>query len=435
MKVTKVTGKEEGEKLLADIIKEGGQTDQFAHASSIPQVMARLEAIAIEKPWLKEEIELYIRNAQEAQVSLAGWQAFVEKMESTQLVEVETEVPEGPSEEEIIPQLVQPPPPPPQSVKLEEEPEPEEVKATRQMAELVLSQPVYAKTSPYIGVPNGPQWEMIDLPSGYIFYDFKEMFARPFVVRELRKLSPVQRSNSISTMLDVIASVVSVDPRVLTQEDFYYVLYWLRAKSFVKSPMVVKWTSRYGINDVTTITQTMLEETKLNRDEHEKIFLEASKQGFDWPRMYDLDSSGNVDFDVVDDGMTWLYQHSRYFKPLPGETIRQRMERVDVMGNEMLETARDVKMKLYHGVTEFVPVTLDKKKFDVEKVLATLEERAAQLIKLNEELEDEALTKTIEELVEEINDIKEKTAQGVDVLPRPERTRAVVNISAFFPGV
>lgn len=435
MKVTK----QEGEQRLAEILKEGGnQTEVFSRkpseATDVEQVIAQLEAIAIEKPWLQEDIGNYIRNAKEASVPLQGWIGFTEKMQADTGPAEETETATE-DEQEIVAPIVPTPPAPPQSVVLEEEEESEEKKITRMAVEAILNQPVYPKTSPYIGKPDDTGWEMLELPSAYIFYDFQQAFARPLRVRELRKLSPVLRSGSVSTMLDVLASVISVDPRILTQEDFYYLLYWLRAKSFNKSPMVVKWTSRYGITDTTTINQTMLEETRLEAGKHGQIFRDASKEGVDWPRMYDLESSENVDFDVVEPGMNWLYQHSRYFRPLPNETIRQRMDRVEEMTNDKLEAARDVKMQLMHGVAEFVPVTLDKKKFDATKALATLEDRAASLIQLQDEMQDAELQKTIDELVEEIDDIKAKTEKGVEVLPKPERTRAIVNISAFFPGV
>jgi len=118
--------------------------------------------------------------------------------------------------------------------------------ATQQMA---------PQEDPFRGVPTIPNTppgftasvsdgvsSVVDLPSRYAFYDFKELYVRPFVAFQLAKLSRAHEEQSLLPMVEAVSSVLSspsVAPGVsiahmLTVPDFYYVLYWLKMHSFSK---------------------------------------------------------------------------------------------------------------------------------------------------------------------------------------------------------
>lgn len=85
---------------------------------------------------------------------------------------------------------------------------------------------------------------VLDLPSRYCFYDFKDLYVKPFKGLHLGKLSRAREERSILHTVEAVSSVLSNtngDTHIafkLTLPDFYFVLYWLRINSFTKSNFV-----------------------------------------------------------------------------------------------------------------------------------------------------------------------------------------------------
>lgn len=84
----------------------------------------------------------------------------------------------------------------------------------------------------------------LELPSRFAFYPFKDVYAKPFKGRNLRKLIRAREEESTLHLVEAVSSVLSSTSGVqnigfqLTPADFYFVLYWLRINSFTKSAIV-----------------------------------------------------------------------------------------------------------------------------------------------------------------------------------------------------
>lgn len=89
-----------------------------------------------------------------------------------------------------------------------------------------------------------PEAVGVDLPSRFAFYDFKDLYVKPFKGLHLAKLSRAKEEGSTLIMVEVVSSVLSNsrgDTNLgfkLTLPDFYFVLYWLRLNSFTKSVFI-----------------------------------------------------------------------------------------------------------------------------------------------------------------------------------------------------
>lgn len=83
----------------------------------------------------------------------------------------------------------------------------------------------------------------VDLPSKFAFYNFKDLYVKPFKGLHLAKLSRAHEESSILPILEAMSSVLSTTANIsqaglafkLTLPDFYFVMYWLRINSFTKS--------------------------------------------------------------------------------------------------------------------------------------------------------------------------------------------------------
>ncbi len=91
------------------------------------------------------------------------------------------------------------------------------------------------------------EYSAVALPSNFGFYEFKDLYVKPFTVRHLAKLQKAHREASLLPVVEALSSVMyTSDPRFaghamafyLTLPDFYFVLYWLRMNSFAKSNYV-----------------------------------------------------------------------------------------------------------------------------------------------------------------------------------------------------
>lgn len=83
----------------------------------------------------------------------------------------------------------------------------------------------------------------LDLPSRFWPYNFKDVYATPFVAYHLAKLSRAHDEGSLLPMVEAVSSVLqSSDPGMkgisiahrLTVPDFYFVMYWLKLHSYTK---------------------------------------------------------------------------------------------------------------------------------------------------------------------------------------------------------
>lgn len=82
----------------------------------------------------------------------------------------------------------------------------------------------------------------VSLPSRFHFYDFKDLYIRPFKLKHIAKLDQAASEQRILPLVEAVSTVIYTThpnhPTVafdLTQQDFDFVLYWLRINSFTKT--------------------------------------------------------------------------------------------------------------------------------------------------------------------------------------------------------
>lgn len=84
----------------------------------------------------------------------------------------------------------------------------------------------------------------VDLPSKFVFYDFKHLYIKTFKMYNIRKLIQGQANSNPRYMTEVINSCIKCEKPVkdlayqLTQEDLQYLLYWERLHSMPTMPYI-----------------------------------------------------------------------------------------------------------------------------------------------------------------------------------------------------
>lgn len=88
----------------------------------------------------------------------------------------------------------------------------------------------------------------LDLPSKFAYYDFKDLYVKPFKATHLAKLAKADAQNSLQLLVEVVSSVITTPQGTknigfdLSVPDLNAVMFWLRMNSFTKQTMTV--TSR-----------------------------------------------------------------------------------------------------------------------------------------------------------------------------------------------
>ena len=108
------------------------------------------------------------------------------------------------------------------------------------------SNTVLVPTSPVTPISE-PEGISIDLPSRFHYYDFKDLYVKPFRLSHLAKLAAAHATSSMQSVAEVVSSVLSTPQGhqniafQLHMADFNAVLYWLRLNSFSKRQMRVRY--------------------------------------------------------------------------------------------------------------------------------------------------------------------------------------------------
>lgn len=107
------------------------------------------------------------------------------------------------------------------------------------------------------------------LPSRFIPYTakyltdkfcFTRILIRPLSVAELKLISSAVVTKDIRNLIRAVDLVIDVPVEFLTVGDFFYILMWLRIKSYTKSPVVVSWTCHAEYyTEKRTVTEPILD--------------------------------------------------------------------------------------------------------------------------------------------------------------------------------
>lgn len=224
-----------------------------------------------------------------------------------------------------------------------------------------------------------PEAVVLELPSRYAFYAFKDLYVKPFKGYHLGKLSRAREEHSLLHMVEVVSSVLSTTSGeqaigyMLTLQDFYFVLYWLRLNSYTKSVFLhtSSCVNPVHISDVTAgkVLADTLQHTEVIRkstlktimlDEipnPEKFVLEYPGIEVASPTMQGIIEMTENDH-FSDPEFRFLAQKAVYIKTPQPTTLAERIAIVNDMSPDDISTIDDYETALSHyGIEEKINVT------------------------------------------------------------------------------
>lgn len=81
-----------------------------------------------------------------------------------------------------------------------------------------------------------------ELPSKGMFYDFTALSIRKFEFDELKKLCRGQASSDLRTVVSAVGATIDRNIMKLTLGDYWFLMFWHRINSFIKSPLEISFT-------------------------------------------------------------------------------------------------------------------------------------------------------------------------------------------------
>lgn len=230
-------------------------------------------------------------------------------------------------------------------------------------------------------IPDEPtpseEYVRVDLPSRFAFYDFDELFVRPFGPFELARLHAALTERDPSVIYDVMGSCLHrINVRELAVADFTFLLYWQRLKSFAgRVPYTFTWTSQYGnLNEYELSTSNWQVTTAtITRDRYQEILAE----GYCIPTVRDEEIIRSEDFSTIPeaerDAFQWLFNRAQY---ILGDTYAEKLQILHDRGNAALVRIKELVPEFEFGITE--TVTVSDQKFEPTKALVHLRDEIDQ---------------------------------------------------------
>ena len=280
-------------------------------------------------------------------------------------------------------------------------------------------------------VPLSSSWERVNLPSNFVFYEWKDISLKHFRPSDHAKLSRAVRHRNVSLLLDVLSSCADRDVRDLAYVDFQAVCLWHKLNSYLNTPYRIRWMSRYGTEATASTTKIFLREK----------YLEVSREDYLKWVAQGIVTNTCRDMELIDSGMEEdeliLYERAQYIDPRPlAERIAQlkakgdprpsataRIEELDRRGMDMYNKLNEfVEQFSDFGIRELLKVKMDPKDFDAEKAVAAL----TSFVGTDEE---------VAEALREAEEIRTAVAAGVSYEPKEEEVPVVFNPWTMFPHV
>lgn len=261
----------------------------------------------------------------------------------------------------------------------------------------------------------------LDLPSKFVFYDFKDLHVRKLTIRDAAKLTRASTQANYKSFKEAIQGCIDRDVDVLTYGDFRYICYWLRVNSYPATPITIEWTSKYFNKNVSTVLKDDV--ITLVTDMTEESFKKWQEKGFDVPRMKFSDA---FDKESPDKEESFIYQNAIYFK---GDTWEEKFKNMDEYyaenGLDAVNIVKELDKEIEHGVEEYV--TAIDTKFDVNDYKAKLEDKlkrlnATMVSMANKESPEYVMLELVSEQTEkDYSDLMKKLKKGEVVRAEPEK--------------
>lgn len=96
---------------------------------------------------------------------------------------------------------------------------------------------VVPPASPKVEAEKNPELTSVTPPSQFYFYTFDELAIKRMRGIHQAKMNTAATQESLKLTVEAVSSLLSVSAYDLTIPDFYWVLYWLRQNSYLKTPL------------------------------------------------------------------------------------------------------------------------------------------------------------------------------------------------------
>lgn len=271
-----------------------------------------------------------------------------------------------------------------------------------------------------------------ELPSHFVFYDFKSLHIRKFKPSDASLIYRGMTEGKFSLIIDAIDNTINVDARKLTVGDFFYLMYWQRINSYPRKPLTIEWTSRYGNENKFTVNNTSItiKSLEISTDKLKTYF----DMGLTVPLVRDMEF---LQVEELTPDEKWLYERAQYVK---GDSLREKITNLDALSEDMssLSDIADFRELIEHGVIERVMVR--DQKFDPEKAIEVLNIQASELRNAvrNNELDNAIAAQLISKAIEfeaEAREIEVAFKNKIEYLPKEEEIAISMNAMRFFPGI
>jgi hypothetical protein len=228
----------------------------------------------------------------------------------------------------------------------------------------------------------------IALPSGYAFYDFKDLYIKPFKGRHMAKLSRAREEGSTLYTVEAVSAVLSTPQGhthlafQLTVPDFYYVLYWLRLNSFTKTAFMHK-TSCANEKHIEAVAEgkllkdTLVIAEVINRASMQETNLKSipNKEAFKldlpgaWVKVCTMQDALEMteDAEFISEEFRYAAEIACYLdvsdvqnedKTFRKATLRERIAYVDEMSPDDIQTVKSFEKAVTdYGIIETISVT------------------------------------------------------------------------------
>lgn len=225
-------------------------------------------------------------------------------------------------------------------------------------------------------VEKNADYIQLDLPSNFIFYEFKSLAARKIRGGEQAKINRSSREQSMLHLVEAISA--TLEPGVsafdLTVPDFYWLLYWHRQNSYTKNTYV-HTTFCTNPDHVEKVLEGQLPEESLRIEEFIKATTLKETKLEEPPQTDDLENLNSLGLeihpctmrdlvdmleagDIADPEMEFLYNLASHIKPI-GEhkDLKVRIAMVQNMEADCTEELNQYMARvLNYGVEESINV-------------------------------------------------------------------------------
>lgn len=152
------------------------------------------------------------------------------------------------------------------------------------------------------------EFERVDLPSSYAFYEWSELSLRPLDVFDQAKLARAVRHRNWTLLIDVMQATCNRDVRSLAVSDFYALCIWHKHSSYLAGRSRISYVSMYG-NRINGANPSAIKIKDKKLEKTRADYLDAVSRGFAISTMRDLET---INANELDEDLLFLFEKAQY---------------------------------------------------------------------------------------------------------------------------